>query len=587
MRLAKLLWRLYGRYKRSLILLTVLGFAGGVLESFGVTMLIPLLSHVLQESLPEVGSLSRYFNTLFRFFGFGMHLRYLLPFIAFIFVFRAVVLFVSEYCRARITTEYERTKRRDLYQALLRSSWPRLLQQKLGSAENTIMVDVGKTTKLISDITWMQLQFTTAIIYAVAAFLVSPGITLATAIAGALFLLFSQPVFSRIRALAAQNLLLNKTIAHDINESVLGLKAIKAMGEEHTVMSRMGRIFDDYRNMRLRQGVMAALLAVSSQPVSIIFVLGVFAVAFLQPGFSLAAFAIVVFLIQRIFLYVDRIQRALSTIGEALPYSASVVRFEEAFAAEREHAEEGRPFSFDREIAFNKVSFSYKPNVPVLRSVSFALKKGDMLAIIGPSGVGKTTVADLLLRLLRPASGEIEIDGAPLGDVSLAQWRGHAGYVSQDPFLLNDTIYNNVAFYDERIRKEDVERALKDAALWDMVKNLPQGFNTPVGERGVSFSAGQRQRITLARALARRPALLILDEATSALDVESEQAILQTLERLRGEMTIVVIAHRLSTIRRVDKLLVLEKGRVAEYGAPQELLKDKDSRFYKLHRIQA
>ena len=585
-RLVNLFWRLYWRYKRSLILLTALGFVGGALESFGITMLIPLFSHVLQEPLPEVGSISKYFDVLFQFFGLGTHLRYLLPFIAFIFIVRAAVLFFSEYYRARITTEYERMKRRDLYKVLLESSWPHLAMQKLGAAENTITVDVGKTNKLLADLTWMQLQLTTAVVYTVAAFMVSPNITFAIAVAGGLFLVLSQPVFLRIRALAAQNVALNKIIAHDINESVLGLKAIKAMGQEGAVMMRIGRLFDDFKRMRLRQAVLNALIGVSSQPVSVIFVLGIFAVAFLQPGFNLAAFAIVVFLIQRIFLYVDRVQRALSTIGESLPYASSVVQFEDGFRSQLECVGGTLPFSLTDAIRFEKISFSYKPGTPVLRNVSFEIHKGEALAIIGPSGVGKTTLADLLLRLLQPSDGVIAVDGVPVEDISLPAWRTHVGYVPQDPFLLNDTIFNNVAFYNERVTKTDVEKALKDAALWETVRELPRGLDTPVGERGLALSAGQRQRIAVARALVRKPDLLILDEATSALDVQSEQAILGTLERLRGKVTMIIIAHRLSTVRQADELLVLEKGSVAEYGTPDELLKEKDSRFYRLHKLQ-
>ncbi len=580
-------WRLYGNYKRSLLLLLLLGILGGILESFGVTMLIPLLSHVLQQPLPETGIIASYFDALFKFFGLQTQLRYLLPFIALIFVMRAVVLFFSEYYRARITTEYERIKRHDLYRALLMSSWPQLAREKLGIAENTIKVDVAKTTKLLSDVTWMFLQLTTALVYTAVAITISPMITLATAIAGAVFLLASQPLFARIRRIAAQTVALNKTMAHDVNESIVGLKAIKAMGQEPMVADRIGRIIDDFRVLRMRQSIMAAILSVTSQPVSVIFVLCIFAFAFLQPGFNIATFAIVVFLIQRIFLYVDRVQRVLSAIGEGLPFASSVVRFEEEHIAKRENHDGKKPLVFNELIVFDSVSFSYREKAFVLQDISFTLHKGDILAVIGPSGVGKTTVADLLMRLLQPIDGAITVDGVPLDDISLKEWRSQVGYVSQDPFLLNDTIYNNVAFYDKEVNERAVEQALKDAALWDAVKAMPRGVNTQVGERGLSLSAGQRQRIAIARALARKPSILVLDEVTSALDTESERSILATLEELRGKVTMVIIAHRLSTVRQADTLMVLQEGRVAEIGSPEELLKNKDSHFYRLTELNA
>lgn len=583
---ASIFWSLYGRYKRSLLLLFLLGLLGGVLESFGVTMLIPLLSHVLQEPLPETGAISAYFDSFFRFFGLGTHLRYLLPFIALVFIIRAAVLFLAEVYRARIMTEYERMKRHDLYRALIMSSWPQLSRQKLGIAENIIKGDVSRTTKLLADFTWMQLQITTALVYTVAALTISPWITLATTGAGAAFLLASQPFFSRIRRSAVQIVTLNKSIAHDVNESIVGLKSIKAMGQEGMIAERVGRSFDDFKKFRLRQSVMSGLLGVTAQPASVIFVLIIFAIAFLQPGFHLATFAVVVFLIQRIFLYVDRVQRVLSHIWEGLPFAASVVRFEEEHASTRERALGSRPFNFNDAIIFKNVSFSYQRDVPVIRDISFTLRKGEMLAIIGPSGVGKTTIADLFLRLLTPTTGSITVDGVPLAEISLFEWRKKVGYVAQEPFLLNDTIYNNVAFYDRSISRREVEEALKDAALWGTVKALPQGMDTLVGDRGTALSAGERQRVALARVLVRKPLILVLDEATSALDAESEQAILETLERLRGSVTMVVIAHRLSTVRKADVLMVLEKGRIAECGNPAELLKDKGSDFYRLTRLQ-
>ena len=206
-----------------------------------------------------------------------------------------------------------------------------------------------------------------------------------------------------------------------------------------------------------------------------------------------------------------------------------------------------------------------------------------MVGIIGPSGSGKTTLFDIVLRLLEPTKGALVLDGVPVSNIDINIWRKNIAYVSQDIFLINDTVRENIRFFDENVSDEDVVKAAKRAHIYDVIEKLPEGFNTKVGERGVMLSAGQRQRIAIARALARKPQLLLLDEATSALDTESEQHIQRTIQELKGKVTVCVIAHQLSTVREMDMLYVLEDGRVVESGTPDELLKEKGTYFARMY----
>jgi subfamily B ATP-binding cassette protein MsbA len=214
--------------------------------------------------------------------------------------------------------------------------------------------------------------------------------------------------------------------------------------------------------------------------------------------------------------------------------------------------------------------------------MNFTVKRGQTVALVGPSGAGKTSVADLTLRLFRPTGGAVLLDGVNIEDISITEWRTNLGYVAQDVFLLNGSIEDNIRFYNEDLTHDEIVKASKQASIYDFIQTLPEGFATMVGDRGVLLSGGQRQRVALARALARKPKLLILDEATSALDSESERAIQESIQALHGTITVLIIAHRLTTVQDADIILVLDKGQIVEKGAPKQLLADQTSYFYRM-----
>jgi len=234
----------------------------------------------------------------------------------------------------------------------------------------------------------------------------------------------------------------------------------------------------------------------------------------------------------------------------------------------------GRPYKpLDHGIRFNDVDLCYSAELtPALINISFNVPKGQVVALVGPSGAGKSSVADLLTGLYEPTAGKIFIDNIPLNQLDLASWQQNIGVVSQDTFLFNATIAENVAFGTPDAIQMQIASACQDAQAAGFIKNLPQGYNTVVGERGHRLSGGQRQRLSLARAILRKPDLLILDEATSALDSQNEWLVQQAIERFERDHTIVLIAHRLSTVKRADKIIVLDKGRIVEQGTHAELL---------------
>jgi subfamily B ATP-binding cassette protein MsbA len=241
--------------------------------------------------------------------------------------------------------------------------------------------------------------------------------------------------------------------------------------------------------------------------------------------------------------------------------------------------------TFQNSIVFEGVDFNYEPGIPLLRDVNLRIRKGEVVAIVGPSGAGKTTLANLIPRFFDVSRGRILMDGHDLRDVKIASLRSQIGIVTQETILFNDTVLNNICYGRPVHHEAEVIEAARAALAHDFITEMPQGYKTIIGERGQRLSGGQRQRIAIARALLKNPPLLILDEATSELDTESELLVQKALGNLMLGRTVVVIAHRLSTVRRADRIVVLDRGAVSEIGSHEDLVNN-GGIYQRLHDLQ-
>ncbi len=240
---------------------------------------------------------------------------------------------------------------------------------------------------------------------------------------------------------------------------------------------------------------------------------------------------------------------------------------------------------FAGEIAFDRVDFDYEAGLPLLREIGLTIRKGEVVALVGPSGAGKTTLASLIPRFYDPTHGAISIDGHDLRDLRLDSLRAQIGLVTQGTFLFNDTVFNNICYGSHPRRQEDVFDAARAALAHDFILTLAEGYQTVIGERGVRLSGGQRQRLAIARALLKNAPILILDEATSELDTESELLVQKALQNLMVGRTVLVIAHRLSTVRRADRIVVLNQGTISEVGTHEDLV-SRGGVYQRLHELQ-
>jgi len=577
----------YGPYKKHVFLLACLGFVGGLLEGVGINAVIPLLSFIMSGEAGGDDFISQTLERVFLFLNIDFTVQYLLTLIVILFFARAVIVLIVEYMKVRIAADYEEKTRNRLLGSILHSDWPHLLKQKLGHLESVVMVDVPFGSSMLHQIGAGIMVVAGLSMYILVAVNISPIVTLSTlGIGGVVFLFFKRLTY-RSRVLAGKQTLLNRETLHFVGESISGVKTIKALDVGVEVLLRGRALFVLLKEYSSKIALLHHLSFQAIQSIGILYIAIIFALSFKYGLIPIAALAPIAYLIYRMFTYVQQIQGSLHTINEAVPHLKSVIEYDQGATEKREGDKGEHTFSFERELVLENVSFTYPEQKEGIRDITFRVKKGEMIGLIGPSGAGKTTLVDILLRLLMPTQGEILLDDVDIKDVSMRSWRKNVGYVSQDIFLLNDTITNNIRFFDATITDDDVREAARMANILDFIESLPHGFSTHIGERGVRLSAGQRQRVVIARVLARKPQLLILDEATSALDMESEAKIQKAIRELKGRITVIAVAHRLSTVMDSDELIVLKDGSIAERGTPETLLKNKDSYFYKVNNILA
>lgn len=393
----------------------------------------------------------------------------------------------------------------------------------------------------------------------------------------------------RMRRLATSGQERMGDMASTLQETLAGIRMVKAYGREDAEAEKFQSNNEAFLKTILKSN---QVFAMGSSHMEVIGVMAVAAIIWyggalvIQGEMTPGAFFSFLTAMFMAYSPVRRLSGANNTVQQALAAAERVFDVLD-LKTELDHDRGTLQLSaINRGIEFQGVSLRYDGHtVPALRDVDLFIRAGEVVALVGSSGSGKTTLASLLPRFYEPTGGHILFDGTPLQSYTLRSLRAHIGIVSQDVVLFDDTIRNNIAFGLKGALPEDVERAATLAYANDFIMRLPQGYETVIGERGIKLSGGERQRLAIARAILRDPPLLILDEATSALDTESERIVQLALSNLMKNRTTLVIAHRLSTIQNADRIVVLDRGTIAEVGSHEELLR-KGGLYRRLHAMQ-
>jgi subfamily B ATP-binding cassette protein MsbA len=380
-------------------------------------------------------------------------------------------------------------------------------------------------------------------------------------------------------------------LSHITAEAFTGHRIVKAFGAEAHEARRFSRASDRLYRTNLKITSTVALL-----PPLMEFLGGVAVVALIWYGsrrissgaMTQGNFLAFIFAAFMMYTPVKKLSRVNTNLQQAIAAAERIFELLDTHSEVTEHPGARALPPLQDNVEFRNVSFAYKDAVdsPILQDVSFRVPAGQVVAIVGLSGAGKTTLVNLIPRFYDPTGGAILVDGVDIRDVTLRSLRGQVGIVTQETVLFDDTIASNIAYGSPAATREDIERAARAAHAHEFIERLANGYDTDIGERGQRLSGGQRQRLAIARALLKNSPILILDEATSSLDAESEQLVQDALANLMRNRTAFVIAHRLSTVRRADKIVALERGRVAEIGRHEDLLARTGGVYAKLYSLQ-
>jgi subfamily B ATP-binding cassette protein MsbA len=591
--------RLVRPYRLYMIGGIVMMIGVGFFEAFAALLIGPIFDRVLDPQAPD--STVRLFTI--PYLRETVYLDQLLPgwihnvwtvvavFIVGVTIGKALCEYLAEYLINYVGFSVIMDLRNQLYERIMQQSMAFFHRHSTGQLMSTIVNDIEKIQLAVSHVLADLLrQSFTLIGMLLVLFVLDWRLALLSFTAIPLVMIPSARIGRMVRRSTRRSQANLGELSQLLQETISGNRIVKAFRMERWETGRF--------RSAARRLLQANLRYVRAQAATspLMEVLGAFTIVFLllyardrilHQQLTTGMFVSFIYALFKTYDPIKRLSGINNSFQQAIGASAKVFELLELREdiAEMPSAKTLPPFS--RSIVFDNVSFSYggPGGEPVLRNISLEVKAGEVVAIVGPSGAGKSTLANLIPRFFDPTSGRVLIDGVDVRDATLDSLRAQISMVTQEMILFNDTVRNNISYGRPQVSDDEIDRAAQAAMAYDFIREMPAGYDTAIADRGERLSGGQRQRLAIARALLKNAPVLILDEATSELDTESEQLVQKALANLIAGRTVIVIAHRLSTVRTADKIVVLERGRVAETGAHDELLR-RGGLYRRLHEMQ-
>lgn len=566
-----------------------------LLDGIGIYLIIPLLSiiGVFQTNIDGIPLVSSLLNVI-QSWSFELNLPIVLALFAVIVGGQALLQRSQALLSGRILQGFIRTLRIETYQGLIGAKWEFFLRKRKSDFNHVMTNELGR----VNQGTYLFLQMISAFLFTLIqiglALWLSPTLTLVVLLSGGLLALFGRKFIRKSKHIGEQTTALSKYYFAGISDHFNGIKDIKSNRLEQSHIDWFKQLSRKMEDNFIQFGKMNSMSQLVYRLSSVVLIAGFVYLAIEVIHTPAEQLILVVLIFSRLWPRFISIQSNTEQLVSNFPAFQTMRKLQTEFEADKELGSVNTTFTsslfqMHHGIECWDVNYRYDSTSPVyaLQNIDVFIPANRMTAIVGKSGAGKSTLIDMLMGLIQPESGQVMVDGVSLRDEhQLLGLRGAIGYVAQDPFLFNESIRDNLKLVAPSAEDAELWEALKFSASDEFVSKLPQGLDTVIGDRGIRLSGGERQRIVLARAILKRPAILVLDEATSALDSENEQLIQNALELLKGKMTIIVIAHRLSTIHNADQVIVMEDGKVIQQGGYQQLSQENKGTFRQLLNYQ-
>ena len=586
--------KIYRRFiGRRIYLVFVLTVAVALTQGFGITLLLPLLRTSQSSSMEDAGWAEQLLHNLLSGMGIADWMPGILAFIALTFVAKGGLQFAQKGYVGYLQAELLRELKTRLFDAYSRMRYRYYIQQNAGHFINVINQQVNRFFSSFTSFTGFFSQIVTTTSYFAFAFAIAWRFALMAFGVGLVLLFLFKYLNAYVRRLSRKRSAEMSTLNKLLVQSLQAFKYIVGTNQTPHLRSGVVNSVDRLTGYLFRQRVAGAFTGSLKEPVSVLLITGLIAIQVMVFGGNVAPIFVALLLFHRGMQSMMSIQSSWQGTMDQIGAVEMVTDEFNAVQAQEESSGETNVGTFSRGIEFEDVCFAYdQEEGDVLHDVNISVPVNQTVALVGESGAGKSTLVDMMTLMLRPRTGTIRIDGVPHDEIDLASWRDQIGYVSQETVVFDDTVANNISLWQGDVEedpalRERVIHAAERAHADHFIRELPNGYRTVVGDRGVRLSGGQRQRLFVARELFKQPNLLLLDEATSDLDTASEQHIQSSIDALKGEVTVVIIAHRLSTVKNADRVYVLDEGRVIEQGTYHELRSRENGEFREMVEMQS
>jgi len=552
-----------------LILLTI----SGLLESIGVGAVIPVLEFFFNsQSASETSVISLFFYDILHGLNLSVSLRSLFGLIIGLFALKSAIAFIQHWFLEYIVSYFYTKKSNELMAFIMNAEWSYTQRQRIGELHNLFAIEMDKFVSAIRS----SIQVLTEMVLFL--FYLSLSCWISVKLTGIMILLLAIALFpikilnAYIHLFSERTIKSRESLYNLLQQLLSGVKFIKGAG----YIQKSQAIFEEKTEKTAWLGYRTGILVGILPSFFILFsIISLSSIAFLSLSvfhLPFSYFLLITIIFYRLYPKFQGMQLMYQHFIKNSPSIDVIVNAITAFQSVEEQGGHHLFTGLKQYIQFKNVNFNYGKEMSFsVRDLNLTIKGNEFMGIVGPSGCGKTTVIDLLTGLFKPTTGTIMIDGRLFSDYNLTQLRQNIGLVSQDTFLFNESIRNNLTWGQDHFTSDAIILACRQANMDTFIDTLPDGIDTVIGERGLQLSGGQRQRLSLARALLKKPSILILDEATSALDAESESEIQNSIYALKGQITLIIISHRLATVKQADRIIVMDKGAIIQEGSWDQL----------------